>query len=792
MKASLRWILEYVELPTRDPEELGEVLSNLGVEVEGIETIETQFTGVVVAKVLDVNPHPNADKVRVATLDAGGDPIEVVCGAWNFEAGATVAYATVGAMLPGGFEVGAKEIRGVVSPGMICSEVELGLGDESDGILVLEDGYADAGTEFASTLPYPDAVFDVSITPNRPDAMSIHGIARDLGAFFDLPVTVPETSFDEDGSSNAVVRIEAPDRCTRFTAREVKDVTVAPAPLWLRLRLRDAGVRPISNVVDVSNYVMLEFGQPLHAFDLDRITDETIVVRLAEDGEKLTTLDEVERTLTADDLVIAGVDEPLGLAGIMGGGDSEVSDTTTRVLIEVAHFEPTRVLMSGKRHALRTEAVARFERGVDPELPPVASARAAMLTAMLGEGRVVGGFVDEHPRPPEPVIVDLPDHEAERLLGVEIAVDQQVGYLTRLGFGVDGTNPMRVTVPTYRPDVTRPADLVEEIARIHGYNEIPSRLVIGRGGGLNEQQRAVRAVRSIMAGAGFYEIMSFDFLGLAEIQSLRLDEDDPRLDPVRIRNPLNEEQEYLRTTLLPGLLAGLRRSTQRNRPNAALFEMGSVFLRGDASLPDQPEHLAFAATGARSESPLDAAGDYSVEDALGTVEVLLGSLGIDATIKQRSVAGLHPGRSGSVMTDGTEIGVVGELDPDVSDSWDLNGRVIVGEFDLALLAPGPPVPFVVPSPYPPVVFDLAFDLPNKAATADLLAAVEATAGGDLERIVVFDVFRGGPLAVDRKSVAVRLTMRSAERTLSDEEVAPVLSRIAERVSDELGGSLRGG
>jgi phenylalanyl-tRNA synthetase beta chain len=792
MKASLRWIREFVDLPTDDLAELGEVLSNLGIEVEGVERIEADFSGVVVAKVLDVAKHPNADKVRIATLDAGAGPVEVVCGAWNFEAGATVAYATVGAVLPGGFEVGEKEIRGVKSPGMICSEIEMGLGEEAGGILVLEDGYAEPGTDFAGTLQYPDAVFDLSITPNRPDAMSIHGIARDLAAHYEIPVMTPTTEFEESGSTNAVVRIEEPDRCPRFTAREVAGITVAPSPLWMRLRLRDVGVRAISNVVDVSNYVMLELGQPLHAFDLDRIPGETIVVRLASDGERLTTLDGVQRTLTTEDLVIAGIEEPLGLAGIMGGGDSEVSDSTTRALIEVAHFEPTRVLLSGKRHALRTEAVSRFERGVDPELPPIASARAAMLTAQLAGGRVVGGFVDEYPNRFEPAIVDLPDHEAERLLGVALDVDRQVEYLQRLGFEVEGSDPMRVTVPSYRPDVTRAADVVEEIVRIHGYNEIPSRLVIGRGGGLTAEQRAVRAVRAVMVGSGFYEILSFDFLGLGEIESLQLDPEDPRLEPVRIRNPLNEEQEYLRTTLLPGLLAGLRRSSQRNRPDASLFEVGSVFLRGNGDLPDQPKHLAFAATGSRSESALQDAGDYAVEDAIGAVEVLLGALGIEGSIVQQPVAGLHPGRSGLVMSGDARLGIVGELDPAVAASWDLPGRVIVGEFDMAALTPPAPRPFSAPSPYPPVVFDLAFDLPDAVPVAELLAAVEGGAGEDLERLAVFDVFRGSPLADGRKSVAVRLAMRNADRTLTDDELVPIRDLITDRVRDELGGSLRGG
>ncbi len=792
MKVSLRWLGEFVDLPTDDPGEIDEVLSGLGIEVEGIETIEAGFSGVVVARVLDVEPHPEADRVRVATLDAGADPIEVVCGAWNFEAGATVAYATVGAVLPGGVEVGEKEVRGVMSPGMICSEAEMALGEEAGEILVLEEGYAPPGTDFAATLPYPDVVFDVSITPNRPDAMSIHGVARDLAAFYDIGVTTPEVSFEEEGATNASVEIEATDRCPRFTAREVRDVVIGPSPLWMRLRLRDAGVRPISNVVDVSNYVMLEFGQPLHAFDLDRIAEEKIIVRLAAEGERLTTLDGVDRTLTAEDLLIAGVDEPLGLAGVMGGGDSEVSAATTRVLIEVAHFEPTRVLLTGKRHALRTEAVARFERGVDPELPPVASARAAMLTSQLGGGVVVGGFVDEYPNPVEPATVMLPAGEAGRLLGVEMAPGAQADYLRRLGFEVSKKDPMRVVVPTFRPDVTRPADLVEEIARVHGYDEIPSRLPIGPGGGLSADERALRAVRSVIVGAGFFEILSFDFLGFDELASLGLDPDDPRLDPIRMRNPLNEEQECLRTTLLPGLLSGLRRTAQRNRPEAALFEIGSVFHRGPGQLPEQPRHVGLAATGRRPGSPLEDSREFDVFDGVGSVTLLGESLGVQLTLEQRGMPGLHPGRSGVVLAGDEEIGFVGELDPDAASHWDLSGRVVVAELALERLLRPETHPFQPPSPFPPVVFDLAFDLGDEVPAAALLAEARAAAGKDLERIEVFDVFRGDPLEEGRKSVAIRLTMRNAERTLTDDEIGPVRDAISARIAEHLGGRLRGG
>lgn len=791
MKTSLRWIREFVDLPTDDPDEIADVLSNLGLNVEATETIEAGFSGVLVAKVLEVGPHPNADKIRVATIDAGGKPIEVVCGAWNFDAGATVAYATVGATLPGGFEVGEKEIRGVTSPGMICSEIEMGLGEEAGGILVLEDGYAEPGTDFAATLPYPDTVFDLSITPNRPDAMSVHGVARDLAAFYGTKVRMPEISFDEEGESAAVVRIEAPERCPRFTAREVRSVKVGPSPLWMNLRLRDAGVRPISNVVDVTNYVMLEFGQPLHAFDLDRITDETIVVRLADEGEKLTTLDEVERILTTEDLLIAGVDEPLGLAGIMGGGDSEVSSESTRVLIEVAHFEPSRVLLSGKRHALRTEAVSRFERGVDHELPPVASGRAAMLIARLAGGVVVGGFVDEYPNPLPETCVELPAGEAKRILGADISPKEQADYLTRLGFEVSGSDPMTVGVPSFRPDVTRPADLVEEIARLHGYDNIPTSVTYGTGGGLTPAQKTVRAVRSILAGAGLFEVMSFDFVGRDQIDVLDLGGDDRRADPIRLRNPLNEEQEYLRTTLLPGLVAGLRRSIGRNRPDAALFEIGSVFLRGDGELPDQPGHVGFAMTGARAGLMWEE-GAYEATDGVGLVEVLLDGLGRRATLEPAALPGLHPGRSARITVDGTEAGFVGELDPAVAEAMELSGRVVVGELDLAAIEFAGPALFEMPSPFPPVVFDLAFDLAEETPASAVRRTVRESAGADLERLEIFDVFRGEPLGRGRKSVAMRLTMRNAARTLSDDEVVPVREAIAKAVAGELGGVLRGG
>ena len=484
MKASLRWLQEFVDLPTLDPGVIAATFDGLGFEIEGVTEVVADFRGVVVAKVLAIRPHPAADRVRLVTIEDGAGGREVVCGAWNFDVGATVPYATVGSRLAGGLDVGERDIRGVRSPGMICSERELGIGDEGGGILLLDDGLQ-PGTDVTGILGLPDVVFDVAITPNRPDAMSIHGLARELGAFFGVEVRPVDITVPRAAPGGAVrVRIDDPAGCPRFTVRQITGVKIGPSPLWMRMRLRAAGVRPISNVVDITNYVMLETGQPLHAFDLDRIPEETIVVRRAAAGESLTTLDGVTRRLEAADLVISGPEAALGLAGVMGGGDSEVSETTTRVLLEVAHFEPTGVLLTGKRHGLRSEAVARFERGVDPMLPPVASARGTALIARLAGGMPLGELIDEHPRPHRPATIALAVGEVERLLGVRLFGLEIGTLLRRLGFAVSGDDPLAVTVPSYRPDVTRPADLVEEVARLYGLDNIPTTLPHGPGGGL--------------------------------------------------------------------------------------------------------------------------------------------------------------------------------------------------------------------------------------------------------------------------------------------------------------------
>ncbi len=792
---SERWLRQFVDLPELTPEQLAETLSNLGLEVEGITRVDVDFDGVIVVRVSEIRSHPDADKLRLVTVDTGEGSQEVVCGAWNFEAGAVVPLATVGSRLAGGLEVGERAIRGVVSRGMICSEAELGLGGDASGILVLDPDIAPLGTDLASILPYPDVLFDVSITPNRSDAMSIYGIARDLAAFFDLPIEPLSAEVEATGEPSAMtIRVEDPDLCPRFTARQLSGVEIGSSPLWMRLRLRDAGMRPINNVVDVTNYVMLECGQPIHAFDLDLVPDETLVVRRARAGERLTTLDSVERDLDPDDLVVAGPSDALALAGIMGGESSEVSTSTTRILLEVAHFSAPGILLSGKRHGLRSEAVARFERGVDPQLPPIVSARAAALMAELAGATVHEGFVDVYPAPVEPVTVVLPAAEPSRLLGVDLDAATVAGYLTRLGFGVEGIDPMRVTVPTYRPDVTRPADLVEEVGRMHGFDAIPERVPMGTGLGLPLAERRRRLIRRTMVGAGYYEIMTYSFIGAGDIAALGLPEDDERSHPVAVRNPLSEAEGVLRTTLLPAVLRAVRVNQSRHSPDVAVFEMGRVFLRSDDPIPAQPYSLAFAAAGAvPGPSWMGSRPERDATDAVGAWETLSTALGVRSELVQEPVPGLHPGRSAHIVRNGRRIGVVGEIHPDVADHFGVTGRVAVGEIDLELLLEESPTrAFSAPSPYPPVVFDLAFDVEAGLAAERLVEAIRAGAGDSLESLEVFDIFTGPPLGEGRKSLAVRLIVRAPDRTLSDEAVAPIRSAIVERVAADVDGRLRGG
>lgn len=797
MKLTLNWLLEFVDPPTRDPEEIRMVFEQLGHEVEEVRPLVATFEDVVIGRVLEVSPHPNADQVRLCRVDIGSEESEIVCGAWNFEAGAVVPVAVPGAVLQGNFEIGRREIRGVTSHGMICSEAELEIGEDAAGIMVLNRDYPQAseriGEDFASVLELPDVYFEVSITPNRPDCMSVLGLARELAAYYEIPLSVPAiTVAEQDPKSVVTVEIEDEEACPRFVGREMRDVTIGPSPHWLRRRLQLAGVRPISNVVDASNYAMIEMGHPTHAFDLDRL-GQKVVVRRAREGEQVETLDDMTRSLLPSDIVVADGERPVAVAGIMGGADTEVHEDTRRILIEAAYWDPASILLTSKRMGLRSEASARFERGMDPEFCAAAADRVAQLLEEIAGATSVARRADSYPGAREPVTIPLPLSEVPRHLGIELSAETVRGLLERLGFAVSGGDPIEVTVPSRRPDVVRSIDLIEEIARLHGFDRIPDRVATGVGGGLTAFEENLRRLRSVMAGAGYYETMSFSFIGDDDLDALGLPEDDPRRDGISVTNPLREEEGVMRTTLLPGLLKAAGINVARKFPDVALFETGKVFFAGGDEIPEQPERLGFVAVGKRGHDWEREPREVDLRDATGLWELIGHELRLpDPGVRTAAPSGFHPGRAAEATVGGKSVGVVGEVHPRVAAAFGLSGRVIAGEIEIDdLLADEKTWTFRPPSQYPPVIFDLAFEVDEAVEAGAVLDAIDRFGGDLLEDYRIFDLFTGGPVTEGRKSIAVRLTLRARGRTLTDEEVAPIRREIVAGVEHATGATLRG-
>jgi phenylalanyl-tRNA synthetase beta chain len=794
MKVPLRWLQEFIELPTTDPVQLSDVLTMLGHEVETFDVLEPGWTNVVVGKVERITPHPDADKIRVCQVETGSGPQQIICGAWNFSEGAHVAVAQPGAILPGDFEIGRRTIRGVESNGMICSESELGLGEDHTGILVL-DGEPVPGSPFVELVELPDVVFDLAITNNRPDAMSLVGIARDLAAHYEIQYRVPDRPLQTvSGAPGISVEIEDPSGCRRFTAREIRGVEVGSSPLWVRQRLRKAGMRAISNIVDVTNYVMLELGHPLHAFDADTISGGRLTVKRAETGETLETLDGEQRTLTSDDLIIYDAEGPTSMSGTMGGARSEVSESTVNVLMEAASWDPPTIMYMSRRHGLMSEASTRFERGVDPNLTNQANARAAAMVVELGGGSVLDGVIDEVAVEVSPIEIDLTVSDVERLLGPGFTTEQLSGILTRLGMTVDGADPMVVTVPTYRPDVTRPADLVEEVARLHGYDRFGATLPTGPGGGLTPEQKRARRLTSALVGLGMHQTVTLPFVSQADLAKLGWTDTDRLLT---VANPLREEEATMRPTMLPAMLNVARYNFSYGMSEVALFEMARVFRAepwsDDPRLPEQNAVLAWVIVG--GFGPRLLGEEPPMADAIVSISVLrhvIAELGHpEFAVEPAEAPGYHPGRSALVRLGGSVIGHVGELSPRASREFDITGRVAIGEVELdPLLARVDPVVATSPSAFPHVDFDLSFLLPSDLAVGRLIGAT-SEAGADLvESARVFDVFRGPGVEEGSRAVAIRYRLRSADHTLTNEEVSPVRQGMIS-AAEQLGARLRG-
>jgi phenylalanyl-tRNA synthetase beta chain len=810
MRAPMSWLREYCDPPI-GTEEAGRRLNDAGIELERIERVGVgALDGFVIGRVLTAEQHPNADRLRVCTVADGSgspEPRTIVCGAPNVVAGQTVAVALPGAVMPDGTKLGEAKLRGIRSSGMILAEDEVGVGEDHDGIMVL-DSDAPSGTPLIEALQIADEVLDLAIAPNRPDCLAVYGIARELHALTGAPLAPDPT--DEDASPSAtgeLPRIEIdPEICLRFTARVFEDVKIGPSPLWLKARLTAAGQRPISNVVDITNYVMLLTGQPLHAFDLDKVRGGELRVHRAADGQKVRTLDGVERTLDSSMALISDAEGPTSIAGVMGGEVSEVSDTTTRVAMEAATWVGANIMRTQAKLGLRSEASARNEKGLHPELAMAAQRLASRLMVELCGARMVEGTVDIYPRPAQPREVTLRIPRVEKLLGMAVPDDEIVAILTRLGFAVSRgseSGTLTATVPYWRDgDVQREADLVEEVARIHGLDKLPitlpaRRRAIGR---LSPAQRTRRRIEDALRDRGLSEVVAYSFTAPETLERLRLG-DVPLL---RLANPMSEDQSVMRPLLLPGLLDAACHNAARGAPRLALFESAHVYRLSEpldqapAGSPNgatpafERHHIGAVLTQAAPGTWRSEARPADFYAAKALAEAMLASVGIEMWVEPGERPFLHPGRTATVLAgDERKLGWIGELHPSVARAWDLDETVAAFELDadlIAELAPGP-ARYRDVTTFPAVYLDLAVVVDEELPAGEVEAVVRKAGGDLLASLELFDVYSGQQVGEGRKSLAFRLEFRSAERTLSDQDVAGARAKI-EAALEEIGGSLR--
>jgi phenylalanyl-tRNA synthetase beta chain len=811
MKVPMSWLRDHLrELPV-STRELAERLAITGVEVEriarrGLPAVDGNGERVVAGLVLEAGKHPNADRLQLCRVDTGDpEPRQIVCGAWNFAAGDTVAVALPGLVMPDGRTLEPAKLRGAVSNGMILSERELELSSEHSGILVLGEGYA-PGEPLGARLALSEEVLELEVSSNRSDLLSVRGVARDVAAVFDLelvPLDEREPEATGDRTTAAWVRIASDDvdLCPRFCARVFQDVRVGPSPLWLKGRLMAAGIRPISNVVDVTNYVMHDLGNPLHAYDHAKVAGPELVARRARAGERIVTLDEKERELAEGMLVIADAEGPAGVAGIMGGARTEISDDSQTVVLEAANFTRVQVMRTSLALGLRTDGSNRWEKGVDPYLAPVAARAAARLILEVAPGaRLAPEPIDVCAALPQRARLHLRESRLEAVTGIRIPPDEVTGILDRLGFEPARTaDGWDAVVPTPRwLDVTREIDLVEEAARVHGLDKVPSRLPRGaHEGGLSEPQRVRRAIADAAVGAGLVEAVTPAFLGSHWADRLGLGAGDPRRSVVEIENPISSEHSVMRPLLLPSLLDAVARNVALGRADASLVEIAHVYLpREGELLPDEPWTLGGLLCGRLGGEGWRRSGEAaSFFVAKGVLEVLLRVLDLDlhVAVELGRDPFLHPGRSCRVVVAGEDVGFLGELHPLVAERFELPGAPACFEIDLdrvTALQPPLAVARLVPEA-PPLHQDLAFIVGDEHPAAALVTAAREAGGELLVSVRVFDVYRDPAVLGDgRRSVALHLTFQAEDRTLTDEEVRPLRERIVATIEERFGARLR--
>jgi phenylalanyl-tRNA synthetase beta chain len=858
MRLPISWLRDYVDW-TGTPDELAELLSMSGSEVEGIDWVgaprdDDNMARFVIGKVLICGRHPNADKLSLCTVDVGennGGIKQIVCGAPNVKAGQTVPVSLTGAVLWNGLKLKKASIRGIESDGMILSEAELGYEVDSEGIVELPRDWT-LGAPLSSYLPVAEPVLEIEVTPNRPDCLSVYGMAREVGAVTGRGRAPPRTAGPPSfggapAEDDLAVEIADEDLCSRYAARVIRGVRMGESPPWLKARLTHAGMRPISNVVDVTNYVMLAWGEPLHAFDLKKIGGGKLIARRAKDGEKITTLDGVERTLDGEMCVIADVEKPLVIAGVFGSVDAEVDEDTTDLALEAATFSGPNILRTEQRTGIRSEASTRFEKGLDPELVPGGLAIASRLLAEICGGTVAPGTIDVRAGEPEPRRIAYRPAKADALLGIEVPPAEQAAILRRLECGVDEDDgAWIVPPPTFRADVEREVDLIEEVGRVYGYDKVPETLPLRRDavGSLTPSQRLRRALRTALVEAGLDEAITYAFVPREALAPLELPEGDVRLRSVEIANPMSTEQAVMRTTLVPSLLGAVRENLVRQNPAPNLFELGRVYLWDERRVP-APEHAAGGQEGLELPHEAETLGIVLASPIVGEnwtgavratdfytmkglVERALGTAGVSGAsfalpVEPASGEGsppekgdgderagedngdkatdplagpfpyLHPGKSAVVTSGRVVLGYFGELRPDVAAAYEIGDATIyVAELSVDRLARKAfrRRLFEDLVTYPPASQDLAVVVDRGVAAADIVATVARAGGRLVHDVRVFDVYEGDQVPEGKRSLALRLVMRSADRTLSDKDITSIRQRVLTALEREYGAELR--
>ena len=817
MNVTLNWLKNYIDFEF-SPNELADRLTMLGVEVESVKRLGAELEGVVVGSIGSIKPHPNADKLVLCQVDIGeSKELQIVCGAPNAREGMLAPVATIGATLPIGLTIKRAKLRGETSHGMLCSEKELGLSaqlasaynmaEDAAGLMELPTDTS-LGTPLSEALGLDDVVFELEITPNRPDCLSLIGVAREIRAETGNALKLPEVDFNEDETDIrelTSVTIEDPDLCPRYAARVIRGVKVGESPAWLQQRLESVGVGVINNIVDITNFVLMEYGQPLHAFDYHKLAKNRIVVRRAAAGENITTLDEIDRELTPDMLVIADAEKPVALAGIMGGYDSEITETTSDVLLESAYFNPSSIRATAKALGVSTEASYRFERGADPGVVLAALDRAAHLIAELAGGTICKGVIDVYPGEQPLTEIQLRPERVNFILGTTIDTSEMVQILSNLGFDVNAngtgnyqageeTSPLQVTVPTFRSDITREIDLIEEIARVHGYDNIPTTLPKGDipVPASNPSTEVRKHIKNFLLAAGMMEAINYSFCAPNCFDKIRLNADDPLRSTLKLQNPLSPEMSVLRTTLLPSLLDNAQHNRNHQIDTIALFEIGSVFIHNGKQ--KEPERVTGILAGQIGDgvysNPYREPDFYDIK---GLAEGILQVCGIvDYTLQKTDTPTFHPGRNAAVLLDDKQLGTFGEAHPEVLENYDLPYKAYLFDFDMEALVDTAifakrfePIPV-----YPKVERDLAI-IVDKELLSDMPTALIYTTGGELvESVRLFDVYEGKQVPEGKKSLAYAITYHSATETLTDKAVNALHDKVVKRLNQELGAELR--